>query len=916
MATYTFLFTDLEGSTRLWETHPAAMQAALAEHDDVLSKAIGKHGGTVFKHTGDGMLAVFSSATDAIVAAAEAQRLIAGRSYPDIGTLGVRMAINTGDADARDDDYFGPALNRASRLLAAGSGGQILVGLVTERLAKRELEDLSLVDLGEYRLRDLARPSHIFQVVGPGLPREFPPLTTIDEIPNNLPTMATSFVGRDQELAEVEKLIRGARLVTLTGVGGAGKTRLAVQVAASMVGEFPGGTWLVELASITDPDLVVPATAAALGVAEQAGRPLLDSIIERLNNDDTLLIVDNCEHLITAGARLVDALLAGAPALRIIATSRELLGIGGEVAYGMRSLSLPEDTSDLGVHDLLRYDAIRLFAERAVASRPDFHLTDDNAAAVIEICRRLDGMPLALELAAARVRSFSSQQIADNLDRRFRLLTGGSRTALPRQQTLSAAIDWSYRLLTPVEQALFERLSVFQGGFTLEAAEQVCTDDVVDEFDMLELIPSLVDKSLVAADTDGSDTRYVLLETIRQFARDLLDEHGQADTFRRRHAEFFVGLAEAAEPHVRGADEQVWWGRIEADLDNLRQAVQWAMEAGSAELGLRIAAAIWRFWWFTVRFSEGVRWLRATLEAVDDACDPVLLAKGHLGLGSLAGFIGLPDEGEHHLRASLDLYRRLDAEGADPELMRHGYAASLINLSALVEMDWEAGVRYNEEALEVARRYDDLQGVTVALGNIAEYHAQRGDLDSARPKFEESISLSEQLGSAHRSFEAIYQLGAAELSAGECETAEQTFRRALHHAELGGLAEYVAFGRTQIAVARHDGGVPDMRAEFAAQAALALRNEEFRKVPFFLAGWLVQRADLDLAAGDLESAGRLIGASHALDEAGSPVDWVHLGRRGRVETALADDLDEVALADLYGRGADLNVDELFALITA
>lgn len=915
MATSTFLFTDIEGSTRLWETHTDAMRAALAKHDETLVTAIAAHDGKIFKHTGDGVLAVFASASDALAAAGEAQQAIASCTHPDVGVLEVRMAVNTGDAHARDGDFFGPALNRASRLLALAHGGQILVGLVTERLAGGRLDSLRLVDLGEHRLRDLARPERIFQLAGPDLPSDFPPLTTLDDIPNNLPTIATSFIGRDQELAEVQKLVRGSRLVTVTGVGGAGKTRLALQVAASMANEFPGGTWIVELAAITDPGLVIPAAAAALGVVEQAGRPILDSLIERLATDDTLLIVDNCEHLISAGARLVDALLAGTTGLRIIATSRELLGIGGEVAYGMRSLSLPDDAEELTARELLRYDAVRLFSVRATASKPDFHFSDENAPAVAEICRRLDGMPLALELAAARIRSFSPRQIAEYLDRRFRLLTGGSRTALPRQQTLAAAIDWSYQLLAPTERALFERLSVFQGGFTLDAAEQVCSDDVVDEFDVLELIPSLVDKSLVAADTRAAETRYALLETIRQFARDLLDEHGQADEFRSRHAQFFVGLAEAAEPHIRGGDERLWWDRIEADLDNFRQAMLWATESDSPAMGLRIAGAIWRFWWFTVRFSEGVRWLRSTLAAVDDR-DPALLAKGHLGLGSLAGFIGLLDEGENHLRTSLDIYRRLDAEGTDPDLLRHGYAASLINLSALFDTDPDVGVRYNEEALEVARRYEDPAGITVALGNIAEDLAQSGRLDEARPKFEESISLAERLGSAHRSFEAIYQLAAAEMSAGQYEQAEQTFQRAVLHAEAGDLTEYVAFGQTQIVMVRHDRGLPDMRPDFAAHAAVALRNEDFRKVPFFLSGWLIQRADLDLAAGDAESAGLLIGASRALADAGNEAYWVHHSRRERVVAKLEAGLDGSALEELLRRGAELSLDEMHALLIA
>ncbi len=915
METYTFLFTDLEGSTRLWEAHPEAMRAALEEHDEILNKAIGSHHGAVFKHTGDGILAVFSSAGDAVTAAAEAQREIGSRPHPDVGTLRVRMAINTGEAEPRGDDYFGPALNRASRLLAAGHGGQILVGLVTERLARLG-EELRLIDLGEHRIRDLVRPERVFQLAGSGLPSEFPSLVTLDEIPNNLPMLATSFVGRDQELAEVEKLIRGARLVTITGVGGAGKTRLALQVAASMSAEYPGGTWLVELAAITDPDLVVSAAAGSLGVAEQPGRPLLDSLVEHLEGSRTLLIIDNCEHVIGAGARLVDAILAGTGEVSIIATSRELLGIGGEIAYGMRSMAMPLDTRTVSPQELGRYDAVRLFVERAAASRPEFHLSGENSPAVAEICTRLDGMPLALELAAARVRSFSPQQIAEHLDRRFRLLTGGSRTALPRQQTLAAAIDWSYQLLEPMERELFERLSVFQGGFTLEAAESVCSDEAMDALEVLDLIPSLVDKSLVSADTNRAEARYALMETIRQFARDLFDDHGRAEEFRRRHAEYFVGLAEAAEPHVRGVDERLWWGRIDADLDNLRQAMLWSAESAYPELGLRIAGAIWRFWWFTIRHSEGIRWLRATLKAAGERAGEVIIAKGHLGLGTLTGFVNLLDESEEHLTLALKAYRRLDAKGVDPALLRHGYTAALINLASFRVDDVERSIEMNSEAVEVSKRYDDLAGYTVAMGNIAEGHARLGDLEQSRAEFEESIASSEQIGSAHRLVEAIFQLGVVELNAGEPERAEQAFRRSLAQAQRGKLTEYEALAHTVIAVARHDAGVSDVRTEFAEQAAIAIQNEDFRKNLFFLGIWLVERADMDLSSGDLESAALLLGGLQGLESGGFELDWTHEDRRGRVLTGLREAMGDEDLDETMRRGEGLTIDELYRLIVA
>ncbi|MGH8946795.1 MAG: adenylate/guanylate cyclase domain-containing protein [Acidimicrobiia bacterium] len=633
MGAVTFLFTDIEGSTRLWDRHPEAMRQALAAHDELVRKGVESQGGRIFKHTGDGVAAAFASAADALKASVEIQRRMTETAHPDIGVLTLRMAVHTGEAEERDGDYFGPPLNRTARLLSVAHGGQILVGHVTEQLAVGSLgEGVSLADLGEHRLQDLARVERIFQLKVAGLAGDFPPLRTPDIVPNNLPTLATSFVGRAQELAEVEKLIRGARLVTVTGVGGAGKTRLALQVAAELGNEFRGGIWLIELASITDPELIDAGAGDALGVGQQSGRSIREAIIDYLAEQEALLIVDNCEHLIHGAAEFIAEVMARAPGCRVIATSRELLGVGGEVAYGLRSLELPRRDESPPLSELARYDAVKLFLERAQAGLPNFRLTTQAAPAVTEICRRLDGMPLALELAAARLRSFSPQQIADHLDQRFRLLTGGSRTALPRQQTLSAAIDWSYRLLTEPERLLFDRLSVFHGGCTLDVVSEVCTDDHLDAFTVLELLPSLVDKSLVAVDTEGTEARYRLLETLRQFARDRLDETGTADEFRRRHARFFRDLAIEAGQHIRGPDETSWWARIDTELDNLRQAMTWAMEAGEPELALETAGGFWRFWWFKARWGEGVSWLQRTVEAAGPGVPEALAGSGPLGL--------------------------------------------------------------------------------------------------------------------------------------------------------------------------------------------------------------------------------------------------------------------------------------------
>ncbi len=916
MATYTFLFTDIEGSTRLWAAKPEGMGAALAEHDRALITAITDRGGSVFKHVGDGLLAVFSSAGNAVAAAADAQRAISELSHPDVGGFAVRMAISTGDASLRDGDYFGLALSSAARILEVAHGGQILVDLVTEHLAAPALDDVGFVDLGEHRLRDLSHPVHIFQLAAPGLPLDFPALATVDKVLNNLPIMATSFVGRDEELAEVEKLVRGSRMVTITGVGGSGKTRLALQVAASTVGGFPDGVWYVDLAGITDPALVVPATAAALGVMEQPRRSLTDSIIDQVGNHQVLLVIDNCEHLIAASADLVTTLLTGAPAVHIVTTSRELLGIGGEVAYGVGPLGLPDDVRRLSLRDISHYDSVRLFVERAIAARPDFHLTAENAPSIITICRRLDGMPLALELAAACIRSFSIQQIADNLDRRFRLLTGGSRTALPRQQTLAATIDWSYRLLTPTEQALFERLSVFQGRFTLDAATRICTDEAVDGLDMLQLVPSLVDKSLLTADTRRSETRYRLLETVRQFSRELLDEEQGADEFRLRHARYFAEVAEPLERRGSDREKRRWRDRIEADLDNFRQAMLSSVESDHPEYGLRIAVGLYGFWFFSVHYGEGIRWLDATLEAAAGSGPKELEARAHGLLGNLAAWKDLTEMARDHALAALETYRQLDQEGDRSEAVQKGLISALVSASNHFKSDPERCIAMNQDALDIARRSDELSLAVVAQGNIAEGYALLGDIERARSSFEAAIATAKETGSVYLVAQTAAQLGQSEMGVGDPERAEKAHRLSLGYAELADVPELAAFQRSQILMARHDAGWPGMHAEFAAQLEDVLQNEEHRDGHLFLPGWLIQRADLDLSAGDAETAAALIGASDALVEVGKYRDWSLEPRRQRVLAGVRSRLDPAAVESAMAEGAGLSIEDLYALVTA
>lgn len=917
MPAHTFLFTDIEGSTRLWDLHPQAMRKALSDHDELTNKIVEAHGGKVFKHTGDGALAVFGVAADALTASADLAGRIGETAHPDIGPLKVRIAVHTGEAEERDDDYFGAALNRTARLLSVAHGGQILVSLVTERMAGEVGAGISFRDLGEHRLRDLARSERIYQMDVDGLPVEFPPLRTPDMVPNNLPTLATSFVGRRQELEEVKKLVRGTRVLTLTGVGGAGKTRLAIQSAVELVDEFPGGTWLIELGAITDPEYIDAAAADALGVTQPPGRNLREAIVEHLADRHALLIVDNCEHLISDAAEFVADLISGAADCRVVATSRELLGVSGEVAYGMPSLGMPRRGETPPPAELIRYDSVRLFLERAQAAQPHFHLTEAMAPAISEICRRLDGMPLALELAAARLRTFSPKQIAENLDQRFRLLTGGSRTALPRQQTLAAAIDWSYRLLDEPERRLFERLSVFQGGFTLEAVTDVCTDEQVDFLGALELLPALVDKSLVAVDSERDESRYRLLETLRQFARDRLDESGTADEFRQRHARWFRDLSVEAGLNIRGPQEQLWWERIDTELDNLRQAMTWAIESGEPALALEIAGGFWRFWWFKARWSEGVSWLERGVEAAGSSAPRHLRAQGLLGLGTLIISTDRHAESVPLLKEAGELYTQLDEEGADGSILKYGYSAALINLSIAMDAigDYDESKRLNERALQASKRLGDAAGLAVSLGNLAEAAGRVGDIDGARALFADAIAASRALRSPHRLVEQNWQVAFFELSAGHPERAHAAFEQALALAEDGGLDEYAAGSRAYLAFCEGEQGDLGAGERFTTAAAEMFENPNMRNLVSERGIMLVFRAALDAARGNLARAAAALGAVAADEDTGLLLHWALERRRDQILASVEAGLEQTELAAAMEDGRQLDLDGVVDLIT-
>ena len=625
--TVTFLFTDVEGSTGMWEDDPEGMRLALARHDEILRSAIESRAGYVFSTGGDSFAAAFAAASDGARAALEAQGALGAERWGTAEPLRVRMAVHSGSAELRAADYFGPALNRAARLLAVGHGGQILMSQSAAALIGDGF-DATLTDLGEHRLKDLTEPERVFQLSE--MPDRFPPLRSLDAYPNNLPLQLTSFVGREDQLEEIAQLITEYRLLTLTGAGGLGKTRLALQAAGSMIDVFSDGVWLIELAPVADPVFLPQAVVAGLGVSVRGSSSVLETLESFLAQRELLLILDNCEHVLDEAVELTEVVLQSAPGVHIVATSREGLAVAGERLWRVPSLRVGGDGEN-DWEQARESEAVRLFAERAAQVQSEFELTAETVSDVVTICRRLDGMPLAIELAAARTRVLPVDEIASRLNDRFRLLTSRSRTAVPRQQTLLATVEWSYELLSDRERLLFDRLSAFRGGFTLEAAEAVCGGYGLDESEVLDLLTQLVDKSLVVAKGGALGTgRFRMLETLRHFSLERLADRRQADQVRHRHAAYFLSVAEQAEPLLETSVMAEWLDRLETEHDNLRAALGWMLDAGETIGALRmtVALSVW-FWYVHRHHEEAYGWHEQTLAAAADDAPSDLLASAY-----------------------------------------------------------------------------------------------------------------------------------------------------------------------------------------------------------------------------------------------------------------------------------------------
>ena len=940
--TVTFLFTDIEGSTKNAQEYPDRWELLRERHHAILDRAMQGHGGHLFQIVGDGFCVAFATAGDALLAAVEAQRMLQQEAW-DPAPVKVRMGIHTGTAQAGRTDaisggYKGyTALARVQRVMSAAHAGQILLSNSSAEMVRGELrEAITLPDKKEHRLKGLLNLERLWQAEAEGLPKEFPPLKSLDGIPNNLPLLLTDYIGGDTAIAEVETALENHRLVTLTGPGGTGKTRLSLQVGADVFDRFGDGVWFVELAPIIDEKLVPQALADAFGVQEQPGRTVREVLVDYVKDKCLLIILDNCEHMLQVCAELTGDMLRVAPNMKVLVSSRERFHLAGETIYQVPSLSFPDPKEMLSIDTLTEYDAVRLFIDRAVAAQPSFKLTNENARALAVICHRLDGIPLAIELAAARVRALSVEGITERLSDRFHLLTGGDRAALPRQQTLRALMDWSYDLLSHPERLLLQRLSVFVGGWTLAASEAIGVGEGIGRLDVLDLLTGLVDKSLVNLSADGS--RYGMLETVREYALEKLAASGETESCRQAHLIHFVGLAEEAEEHLIRVDQVEWFDRLETEHDNLRTALAWSLETMQDERALHLAGALGQFWHVRGHYSEGREWLRQALKSGERGSKGAL-AKASRWAGMLARTQGDYEEAVATLGLSLSMYRELGDRG--------GMARVLLNQGHLAhgQADYSRAKRYFEESLMLSRENGEEHGTAYALNALGLLAHAQGDIPAAGKHFEDCLALFRELGDKSGMASALLNLGLAAHARGDVARAPELYRESLEIArELGderGMAicllnlGYEAFAQGDNVSARglfeesltllrrlgakRDSAIVMLNLGLVAhaQAEVARAREQYEQSLAMLGElgdkWGIAYALSGLASvmhaeGQKAQSARLQGAARALlEEVGSALERSEQAYYDQTAAALLETLGEEAYREALQAGKSLSI---------
>lgn len=763
----TYLFSDVEGSTRLWETMPERIGPALARHDRLAREIVERHGGRVVKMTGDGLHAAFDRPAAALAAVVEIQFAFALPGESEVLPLALRCGLHLGADQQRDGDFFGPAVNRAARIMQAAHGGQVLLSqAVAERARDALPAQVSLRDLGKARLRDLAAPETLYQLVHPGLRSDFPALRSLASTPNNLPQQVNSFVGRARELDEVRAMLSypTVRLLTLLGMGGLGKSRLSLQAAAEVLDDYPDGVWFVELAALSDPRSVPQAVAGVLGIKEEAGSDVQDALLRHCRDRAMLIVLDNCEHVVQACAEFARRVLQSAPQVKVLASSRDALQIAGETVIHVPPLAAPDAGATITPTALAQIDAVRLFIDRATAAQPAFRVTERNAAAVAAICRRLDGIPLALELAAARTRALSVEAIAARLDDRFKLLVTGDRTVLPRQRTLRALIDWSYDLLSSAERQLFARLSVFAGGWTLEAAEAVGAGGEIDTADVLDVLANLVQKSLVSMSAEAE--RYQMLDTVRQYAAERLAELGEASAVRERHLRFHLTLAEQARPQLAGPEQGRWLARLDAERENLLAAHRCCDTAeGGAARGLQLVFLLKLYWFHRGLLALGHELVSEALARTAPGARTLERSRGLCDLGQICAFMGRHQEARGYLEESVSIATELGDEA------RTAAALQPLVYACRGGGDLKAAASHAHRALELARRVGNPRQTAAALTSLAQVLRLQDDLVPARAMYEEAVAIARELGDKESIAIGLLNLSLVALARAEGEQA-------------------------------------------------------------------------------------------------------------------------------------------------
>ena len=903
----TLVFTDVEDSIRLWEADRDAMAEVSARHNRLVREQVEAGGGQVFKAVGEAFRAVFADPSAALASAVAVQRAVDAEPWPPGLPIRVRVALHSGACVERDGDYVGPVVNRVAGLLAIGHGGQVLAsGAARELLADRLAGGIGLRDLGEHQLKDLGRAERVFQVTGPGLAEDFGPLRSLDHpaLRHNLPSQATRFVGRAAELAELRALVSGgSRLVTIAGPGGIGKSRLALQVAAEAVDGAGDGVWLVELAPVAEPELVAGTVAAVLGVGEEPGRPVLDTLADAVGDRYLLVVLDNAEHVLGAVAKLADVLVRSCPRVFLLVTSREPLGASGEHVFRVPPLPVPP-AGLAAPEELAGFESVQLFAEHAMR-RAGFVLDDANAAAVAAVCARLDGIPLALELAAARLGSLSVPEISSRLDQRFRLLTGGSRTALPRHQTLRALIDWSYDLLNPEEQMVLDRLSVFAGGWTLEAAEAVTAAADTGDWQVLDHLAALVDKSLVQADEIHGSTRYRLLETVRQYAAERLALRAgpEPDETRAAHRDHYLALVETAGRHLRGRDEAVWLDRLEAEFDNIRAALAFSVaDPGSAEPGLRLAAGLRWFCHMRGHGGEVLEALNALLERPDAPMSTrarALAASCHL-LNQFGDHSAIASRAEEAIKIARGLPD--PAVAADALSMLCWFRFLHGDLPALADID---------EAVGLARATGDPRLLAEVLGRRAVCKINAGDLDTGVADLEETLTLSRATADNYRLASTLANLGVNRFAAGELPAARAYLQEGCMLADSHGYQNLSAGLRENLGFV----DLIDADPRSARRLFLDILNTtRITGIKPYVLGAILGLALAAGADGDPAVAVTLHGVADELHEqAGRAFEIIEVGLRDRDHARLRARLGDAAFEAAYARGRTLSQADAIAL---